>query len=442
MDIKNYITFLLLYFTCATPLFAETIVLKSGQKVEGKLLEKTNEYIKINFQGVVLTYFNDQVESIEGEKPTIGSQVFGKEKSESILHSDKSPSQIFKEASPGIVVIRTSIRDSQMTLGIKEYAQGSGFVVNKNGIILTNFHVVDGADLISVTFNNGKNYDVKEIIYYEPRIDICLLKIDANGLEVLPLADADRLEVGDKVIVIGAPLGYEYSLTEGILSAKRYETYKEMLQFTAPISPGNSGGPLLNASGRVVGLITSVAPGGQNINFALSINQAKHYIDLYPSEAIPIQSFANHIRENYRLRYLAEESARNNDAERSLRYLRDGFNLCLQKNKNCLWEGLDLITRLNSLAVTYFQNNEIVKAENYSKEAVSVVESLGGAEVLINRLRNELYWTDLMLSEARENIVIGGYYILAVIYINRGNIEGAQPYLEKIKSISPASEKI
>ena len=145
-----------------------------------------------------------------------------------------------------------------------------------------------------------------------------------------------------------------------------------MLQFTAPISPGNSGGPLLNASGRVVGLITSVAPGGQNINFALSINQAKHYIDLYPSEAIPIQGFANHIRENYRLRYLAEESARNNDAERSLRYLRNGFNLCLQKNKICLWEGLDLITRLNSLAVTYFQNNEIVKQKTIVKQFLSL----------------------------------------------------------------------
>ena len=71
---------------------------------------------------------------------------------------------------------------------------------------------MDGADLISVTFNNGKNYDVKEIIYYEPRIDICLLKMNANGLEVLPLANADRLEVGDKVIVIGAPLGYSIVL--------------------------------------------------------------------------------------------------------------------------------------------------------------------------------------------------------------------------------------
>ena len=137
---------------------------------------------------------------------------------------------------------------------------GSGFIIDSNGTILTNYHVVDGAEKISVTLSDGKNYDAK-VIGKDQKSDIAVVKIDAGrDLPAVNLGDSDRLEVGEWVMAIGNPFGLDHSVTSGIVSAKGRNIgagpYDNFIQTDASINPGNSGGPLINLRGEVVGINT------------------------------------------------------------------------------------------------------------------------------------------------------------------------------------------
>jgi S1-C subfamily serine protease len=163
---------------------------------------------------------------------------------------------------------------------------GSGFVIDKSGHIVTNFHVIEGADEVEVSFSNGEELSA-EIIGRDPSTDIAVLKVDAGSraLRVLELGNSDQLEVGDEVVAIGNPLGYERTMTAGIVSAlgRVIESpgqfaIDEVIQTDAPINTGNSGGPLLDAAGRVVGVntqIASVSGGNIGIGFAVPINTVR-----------------------------------------------------------------------------------------------------------------------------------------------------------------------
>ncbi len=160
----------------------------------------------------------------------------------------------------------------------KQVSWGSGVIVSPDGYIITNNHVVKNADKVKVTLeNNDKKYDAK-IIGTDPEIDIALLKIDAKNLPVAKLGDSDALKVGEWVVAIGNPLGYSHSVTAGIVSGKgrRLSTGMEsFIQTDAAINFGNSGGPLVNMSGEVVGINTAISAQGQNIGFAVPINMVK-----------------------------------------------------------------------------------------------------------------------------------------------------------------------
>lgn len=156
---------------------------------------------------------------------------------------------------------------------------GSGFIVDEEGYILTNNHVIEGAEDIKVKLYNGKVYDA-EIVGRDPKTDIALIKIDAKeNLPVARLGDSDKLRVGDWVIAIGNPFGLEHTVTAGIISAKGRVIgagpYDDFLQTDASINPGNSGGPLFNLKGEVVGINTAIVAGGQGVGFAIPINMAK-----------------------------------------------------------------------------------------------------------------------------------------------------------------------
>ncbi len=165
--------------------------------------------------------------------------------------------------------------------------QGSGFIVSEQGYILTNNHVVQDAENISVTLLDGRQLDDAKLIGTDPDTEIAVIKIDADNLNVLELADSDSLEVGEWVLAIGNPFGLSHTVTAGIVSAKGRSNvidelkYEDFIQTDAAINPGNSGGPLLNLDGKVVGINTAIVGPGGNIGIGLAIpsNMARFVYD-------------------------------------------------------------------------------------------------------------------------------------------------------------------
>ena len=163
---------------------------------------------------------------------------------------------------------------------------GSGFIIDSNGTILTNYHVVGDAEKISVTLSDGRRHDAK-VIGKDQKTDIAVIKIDAGrDLPAVTLGDSDRLEVGEWVVAIGNPFGLDHTVTSGIVSAKGRQIgagpYDNFIQTDASINPGNSGGPLLNLRGEVVGINTAIfsqSGGNIGIGFAIPTNSVK---DLLP----------------------------------------------------------------------------------------------------------------------------------------------------------------
>jgi serine protease Do len=162
---------------------------------------------------------------------------------------------------------------------------GTGFIIDKEGYILTNNHVVEGADKITVTLSDKKEYPAK-VIGLDSKTDLALIKIDgAKDLVPLPLGDSDKMEVGDWVVAIGNPFGLENTVTAGIVSAKFRQlgntSYESYIQTDASINQGNSGGPLMNTNGEAIGInsaILSQTGGSVGIGFAIPINMAKDLI--------------------------------------------------------------------------------------------------------------------------------------------------------------------
>jgi serine protease Do len=161
-------------------------------------------------------------------------------------------------------------------------AQGSGFIISDDGYILTNNHMVDEAEKVEVELTDGRKFTAK-IIGTDPDTDVAVIKIDAKNLPSLKLADSDTLEVGEWVLAIGNPLGLSHTVTAGIVSAKgrsgfNLATLENFIQTDAAINFGNSGGPLINLDGKVVGINTAIAgsTGNIGIGFAIPINMARH----------------------------------------------------------------------------------------------------------------------------------------------------------------------
>lgn len=164
----------------------------------------------------------------------------------------------------------------------KQRSLGSGFIIDREGYILTNNHVIEKASSIKVKLSDGKEYDAK-VIGKDAKTDIALVKINAkHDLPTIALGDSDKIEVGDWVIAIGNPFGLEHTVTAGIISAKGRVIgagpYDDFLQTDASINPGNSGGPLLDLKGEVVGINTAIISGGQGIGFAIPVNVARELL--------------------------------------------------------------------------------------------------------------------------------------------------------------------
>jgi len=163
--------------------------------------------------------------------------------------------------------------------GFEQRGVGSGFVMNREGYILTNNHVIEDADQIKVKLANGKEYEGK-VVGRDPKTDLALIKINGSSdLQPLTLGNSDDLKVGSWVVAVGSPFGLEQTVTAGIVSAKGRVIgsgpYDNFIQTDASINPGNSGGPLINMKVEVVGINTAIIASGQGIGFAIPINMAK-----------------------------------------------------------------------------------------------------------------------------------------------------------------------
>jgi serine protease Do len=167
-------------------------------------------------------------------------------------------------------------------------AMGSGFIISKDGYILTNNHVVEGDSSVLVRLSDRREFDA-EVIGTDPRSDLALLRVDAKNLPALTLAENDDLEVGEWVLAIGSPFGLDYSVTAGIVSAKgrslpteQNENYVPFIQTDVAINPGNSGGPLLNLEGEVVGVNSQIftrSGGSIGLSFAIPVSVVQNVVD-------------------------------------------------------------------------------------------------------------------------------------------------------------------
>ena len=197
----------------------------------------------------------------------------------------KTVQQIYKQEGRGVVFIQSQGVSEGTGTGT---ATGSGFVVNQDGTIITNAHVVEGASKVTVSFEEGGEAIDADVKGIDPDSDIAVLKINPEGrdLTVLPLGDSSKAQVGDPVVAIGNPFGLQRTVTTGIVSALQRQVdapsgfpISDVIQTDASINPGNSGGPLLNARGQVIGINSQIATGGGQgsvgIGFAVPINTAK-----------------------------------------------------------------------------------------------------------------------------------------------------------------------
>ncbi|MBF0522356.1 MAG: trypsin-like peptidase domain-containing protein [Candidatus Omnitrophica bacterium] len=280
--------------------WAETIVLKNGQIVEGAVIGRSDKYLKVSQNGKVTWYNWDDVQ-------TVDAKTNGNPTSKDVASSNPeaaSPSNMFTKAFDSVVLIRNKTLNQDQMLG-------SGFIVSSDGVIVTNYHVVNSSAAMSIRLKDGREFTPQSIMNYDKKRDICILRIGASNLPALKLGTTKDLAAGAPIYTVGNPLGLEYSVSNGLFSSKRDKYHISYLQFTAPISPGNSGGPLLNQSGKAIGVNTFYLVDGQNLNFALDVEELKPL--LQTDRNIPFEEF---VRKVSQVEYLKTQANQFLDANK------------------------------------------------------------------------------------------------------------------------------
>jgi len=179
------------------------------------------------------------------------------------------PSDIFDKYSPAVItIIALDENDQPLSLG-------SGFFIDENGHIATNYHVIENCSKAVIKTKNGEKGYLLKIIKYDSDFDLVVAKTSIETSQYLPLGDSDTVIIGEDVLAIGNPAGLEGTISNGIISGVRNIDNINFIQITAPISPGSSGGPVFNLSGKVIGVATAYLDYGQSLNFAMPINYLK-----------------------------------------------------------------------------------------------------------------------------------------------------------------------
>lgn len=202
-----------------------------------------------------------------------------------VARVELSARDIVQRYKPAIVRIEN---DMGMRVGV-----GTGFILTKTGRIATNLHVIAGGGVLTVKLADGTKYVVPRVVAVDMDRDLAVIEIDADHpLPTVPLGDSDAVEPGDAVVAIGNPMSFDFSVSDGLISSVRAVEGHVLLQISAPISQGSSGGPLFNRFGEVIGVATLVSAQGQNINFGVPANYLHPLMQHDGSETVA--EFAKH----------------------------------------------------------------------------------------------------------------------------------------------------
>jgi serine protease Do len=300
-----------MFMKCALPLTvlglvafsapAETIQLKEKAIVVGKIISEKHDQVVVDIGYTVLMIPRNQIVKITrtdqpetrakaGPAPKISPPA-------AVIESTSTPEPVRGfYATAGRSLPVKSVRDLVDDLGEAVVqvrtpsALGSGFCINEDGYVMTNFHVIEGETQISIEVYHQRNGQLERRSYKQVRIvamnkfeDMTLLKIedkDAPKFKSVALGNSDRLAVGERVFAIGSPLGLERTVTEGILSTKTRQMQGELyLQTTTQINPGNSGGPLFDMAGNVIGITNMKITFGEGLGFAIPVESLKFFLD-------------------------------------------------------------------------------------------------------------------------------------------------------------------
>jgi len=264
--------------TLATTALAEEVVLKGGAKIQAPLLKQAGDATVLDLgfdvmripQSEILATYKD--ETVEGTVPSDTHRLYNVQVPSRLTTADAT-----KLYAPSVVLVKTAS------------GLGSGFFINKEGYLITNFHVIAGEKKISVTQFLQENKILRRIVHKEVEIvasapfhDLAILKLKDFDTAITPVvfAPEEKLDIGETVFAIGNPLGLERTVTEGVLS----QTHRNFggilyLQVDAPVNPGNSGGPLFNARGQAIGVINMGVPSMEGLNFAIPARHVKYILD-------------------------------------------------------------------------------------------------------------------------------------------------------------------
>jgi serine protease Do len=257
---------------------AEEVVLRGGARIQAPVLKQADDATVLDLgysvlripSSEILATYEDQ--AVEGTVPDDTNRLYSVQMPDRITTAEAA-----KLYAPSVVLVKTAA------------GLGSGFFINKDGYLITNFHVIAGEKKISVTQFLQENAILRRVVYKEvdivaaaPFHDLVVLKLKNFDTEITPVifAPAEDLGIGETVFAIGNPLGLERTVTEGVLS----QTHRNFggilyLQVDAPVNPGNSGGPLFNARGQVIGIINMGVPAMEGLNFAIPARHAQYILD-------------------------------------------------------------------------------------------------------------------------------------------------------------------
>jgi serine protease Do len=297
MMLRKFVSFSALAFcVSAKAVQADVVQLKDNAEIIGKILTEKRDQVVVDIGYTVLVIPRGQIEKISRSDLNAGK---APAPTKTVAAADPKAVPDFR---PGFYSINgrampeQSVRELVNQLG-EAVVQvqtpsglGSGFIINQDGFLVTNFHVIEGETQISVAVYHQRDGQLEPRVYKEVRIvainkfeDMALLKIedkDAPKFKYVLLGNSDNLQVGEGLFAIGSPLGLERTVTEGILSTKTREFEGELyLQTTAQINPGNSGGPLFNMAGEVVGITNMKITFGEGLGFAIPIEGVKYFLD-------------------------------------------------------------------------------------------------------------------------------------------------------------------
>ena len=298
--LKKQFCLWVLFLCAAFSLRTDTIQLKEKAAITGKIIADKKDQVAVDIGYTVIVIPKNQIAQI-----TKSDEAAPTKKTAAAQKTEKAPPPVATApatSKSGFYSVATkspplqSVRDLVTQIGeavvqVRTPAGlGSGFIINDEGYLITNFHVIEGETQISVEVYHQKNGQLDRKSYKQVKIiainkfqDMALLKIDDKDTPKFAnvmLGDSDALAVGERVFAIGSPLGLERTVTEGILSTKTRQIQGELyLQTTAQINPGNSGGPLFNMAGEVVGVTNMKITFGEGLGFAIPISAVRFFLD-------------------------------------------------------------------------------------------------------------------------------------------------------------------